>query len=53
MSLEHRTVFIARFMERFNHKVIRELEERLPEQCCVSEQCAEATRIIHELTEEA
>lgn len=47
-----RTEFIARFMERFNHKVIRELEERLPEQCCVSEQCEQATRIINELTKE-
>ncbi len=48
-----RTEFITRFMERFNHKVIQELEAKLPEQCCVSEQCPEATRIINELTKEA
>lgn len=53
MSLEERTVFIARLMERFNHKAIPELEKRLPEQCCISEQLPEAMRILHELTKEA
>jgi len=53
MAMVSRTEFIAHFMERFNHKAIQELEEKLPEQCCISEQCSEATRIIHELTKEA
>ncbi len=52
MSQVSRTEFIAHFIERFNHKAIQELESRLPEQCCISEQCPEATRIIHELTRE-
>jgi hypothetical protein len=53
MSQEKRTVFIARFWERLGHKIIPILEERLPEECCISEQCAQATQIIHELTKEA
>jgi hypothetical protein len=51
--LVSRTEFIARFMERFAHKAIQELEAQLPEECCVSEQSPQATRIINELTREA
>jgi len=44
--------FMCRYMERFNHKIIQELKEKLPEKGFISELTVQATQIIHELTKE-
>jgi len=47
-----RTEFICRFMDRFNHKTIQVLEEKLPKEGILQDMIIQANEIIHCLTKE-